>query len=110
MKNETVVQQVTKWFGKNCVRLSELFAIARFRLIDATDQVRGKVIVELSSETALMMITFWNKKDVQASLLDKGSKQERTLDDRVLDDLDDIASLLQKYIDELMNSRPAAIG
>jgi len=99
-----VVQQVTKWFANNCERLSESFTIVRFRLMDATDLVRGKITIELSSGTAVMMITFWNKKDVQALLLDKHSKQERTLDDRILNHQDDIPSLLQKYIEELTNA------
>jgi hypothetical protein len=104
MKDKTVVQQVTKWFGINCERLSESFVIVRFRLMDAADLVRGKTTIELSSGRTAMMMTFWNKRDVQALVLDEVSKQESTLDDRVLNNQDDIPSLLQKYIDELTNA------
>jgi hypothetical protein len=109
MRDKTIVQQATKWFGTNCERLSELFTIVRFRLMDATDLVRGKIIIELSSATTVMMITFWNKKDVEAMLLDKNSKQDRTLDDRMLNDQDDIPALLQKYVDELTNAPSSGI-
>jgi hypothetical protein len=98
MMNKTIVQQVVSWFANNCEQLSESFPIVRFRLTQASDEIQGKVIVELDGESAAAMITFWNKGDVQALLLETVSKKEHTLDDRMLTPQDNIPSLLRSYV------------
>jgi len=96
--NKTIVQQVVGWFANNCEQLSESFPIAGFRLTHASDAVHGKVVVELDGESAAAMITFWNKGDVQAMLLETVSKKEHTLDDRVLTSKGNIPALLGSYV------------
>jgi len=101
LTNKTIVHRVDGWFASNCDRLAETFPVVRFRLMNASDIVLGKVIIELDGGSAAAMITFWNKGDVQALLLETTTKQDHTLDDRMLTPLDDIPSLLESYVDRL---------
>jgi hypothetical protein len=97
--NGTVVEQVEGWFKDKCQYLSESFPEVRFRLMYAADKTKGKVTIELGAVVAAAMITFWNKGDVEALVLNKTTKQDLSLDDRTLAVDDDVPSLLQSYVE-----------
>src|ERR1700685_1340932 len=98
--NETIVEQVGMWFAQVSRQLCVTFSAVNYRMMRATDKVRGKVIIELDGGSAVIMITFWNKGDVQALILERKTKREHTLDDRMLTADDRVASLLESYLDK----------
>ena len=97
----SIVQQVERWFGEACPKLSQTFTKVNFLLMHAQDGVRGKVTIQVDGASVGATITFWNKGDVEAIGLDKEKKQEFSFDDRVLTADDDVPSLLKSYFDRL---------
>ena len=100
---KTVVQQVQVWFSENSAQLTELFPDVRFRLMHAADQIQGKVTIELDGDLAAASITFWNKAEVMALILEDATKETHVLDDRELKATDDIGLLLRSYMDKLVD-------
>src|SRR5437870_1625184 len=93
----TVVEQVEEWFTENCKWLSEVFPVLRFHLMQAKDPVRGKVAIGVDGPVVVASITFWNKGEVDASVLEKTKQKEQSLDDRKLTVNDDVKTLLHSY-------------
>jgi hypothetical protein len=94
---ETIVRQVEDWFAKNCRLLSRSFPVLKFSLMQPSDQAKGKVGIQVDGPIAGASISFWNKGDVQALVLDKVSKRDYSLDDRVLNPAEDVSALLSSY-------------
>ena len=103
MMTSTIVKQVESWFIQNEQRLSTSFPIVQFRLQYAADRMQGKVNIELEGEAAGISITFWNKGDVTALVLEKLNNNDYPIDDRLLTPNDDIPSLLNSYVEKLHN-------
>lgn len=98
---DTNVQRAERWFAENCYRLSQSFPEVRFHLMQAADEVQGKLSIQVNGPVAGASITFWNKGDVEALALDKINDKNHTLDDRVLATRDDVSLLLQSYFEKL---------
>ena len=107
MTEKTIVQHAAEWFGKHCQELSDAFPTVRFRLNDASDKIGGKVNIELALENIACTITFWNKGEVEAIVLD-ASKKEKVLDDRRLTAQDEVALLLASYVEKVSAMSPSS--
>jgi hypothetical protein len=59
----------------------------------AADDKRGKVTIEIDGRSVGANITFWNKGDVMALLLNKSTNKEYKLDDRKLAPADKVETL-----------------
>ena len=96
--NDLITSRVEAWYAKNGRQFSNLFDVFNFRLTFATDNKRGKATIEIDSNLAGANITFWNKGDVTALLLNKRTNEQQTLDDRQLTPSDNVDSLLDSYM------------
>jgi len=99
---DTIVQQVQTWFASRGRVLSQRFSKINLLLSSPTDLVKGQATIQVDGEKAGASITFWNKGDVEAMVLDKTSGKNHVLDDRVLAANDDVSVLLQGYSDRLL--------
>lgn len=99
--NENNVHRVQRWFVQTESRLRECFPEVHCHVFQGDDPVQGKVNIQLNGPLAGASLSFWNKGDVQALVLDKVNTKEFPFDDRVLNAEDDVASLLQSYLDRL---------
>lgn len=91
---DTIVRQVEDWFANNCRLLSRSFPVLKFSLMQPSDQVKGKISIQVDGPVAGASMTFWNKGDVEVLVLDKVNKRDDPLDDRVLNPAEDISGLL----------------
>jgi len=66
------------------------------------DSEQGGVVIEIEAKTLVASITFWNKGDVEVLVLKKGSQNPIDLDDRVLSPDENVSSLLDGYIREIL--------
>jgi hypothetical protein len=103
--SEPIVREVATWFGENCERLVDTFTTVRFRVTESRDELRGKVNIELAQTEMAASITFWNRGDVSALLLEISSKKQFSLDDRHLTPQDVVSVLLARYLDEILHWR-----
>jgi hypothetical protein len=94
---DTNVRKVQRWLRENSELLSLMFPELHLHLMEALDPARGKITLQLNGPSAGASITFWNKGDVEALVLDKLSGKNQSLDDRVLAPDEDIGALLQSY-------------
>jgi hypothetical protein len=99
---DTIVRQVEDWFASNCRLLSRSFPVLRFSLMQPSDEVRGKISIQVDGPVAGASMTFWNKGDVEVLVLDKVNKRDYPLDDRVLNPADDISGLLSSYCERVL--------
>jgi hypothetical protein len=97
------VQQVERWFAQTESRISELFPETHFHVLDGADRIRGKANIQINGPLVGASISFWNKGDVQALVLDKAHGKTIAIDDRVLTMDDNISSLLRSYLEKLMS-------
>ena len=63
---------------------------------------QGKVEIRVETRLMLATITFWNYRSVSALAVNKKSKAEHVLDDRSLQDEDNVSFLLNKYFQEII--------
>jgi hypothetical protein len=70
------------------------------------DEMRGKAAITVETHSTLASVTFWNTGDVEVLTVDKATRRESTLDDRVLTPADNIDSLLNRYFQQI--GEPAA--
>ena len=99
---DTIVLQVADWFASNCRLLSRSFPVLKFALMHPSDEVQGKVSIQVDAPMAGASITFWNKGDVEVLVLDKVNKRDYPLDDRVLNPGEDVSSLLTTYSERVL--------
>ena len=99
---DTIVRQVEDWFANNCRLLSRSFPVLRFQLMQPSDQVQGKISIQVDGPVAGASISFWNKGDVQVLVLDKVNKRDYPLDDRILKPAEDISALLGSYWERVL--------
>ena len=99
---DTIVLQVADWFASNCRLQSRSFPVLKFALMQPSDEVQGKVSIQVDAPMAGASITFWNKGDVEALVLDKVNKRDYPLDDRVLNPGEDVSSLLTTYSERVL--------
>jgi hypothetical protein len=94
----SVVQQVEKWYGHHSAALSRISTQLSIRSLDAADAVEGKVEIRVETPRLLASVTFWNYgPSVSVLAVDKRLRRDLTLDDRKLDPSDDVSSLLDGY-------------
>lgn len=96
--NDLIISRVEEWYAKNGRRFSQLFDVFNFRLMLVSDNKRGKATIEIDSGSVGASITFWNKGDVTALLVDKRANKEHKLDDRKLSPSDQVGLLLDSYM------------
>ena len=99
---ESTVREVEDWFAKNCRLLSRSFSVLKFSLMEPSDPAKGKVTIQVDGPIAGASITFWNKGDVEVLVLDKINKRNYSLDDRVLNPLEDVSGLLSSYCERVL--------
>lgn len=99
---DTIVLQVADWFASNCRLLSRSFPVLKFALMQPSDEVQGKVSIQVDAPMAGASITLWNKGDVEVLVLDKVNKRDYSLDDRVLNPGEDVSSLLTTYSERVL--------
>ena len=97
---DNVIAQIAKWYGENVERLSKQFDNVSLR--SNIDSEQGGVVIEIEAKTLVASITFWNKGDVEVLVLKKGSQNPIDLDDRVLSPDENVSSLLDGYIREIL--------
>ncbi len=98
MISGTVVLGVIDWFATHGRELAKAGWEVRFRFASATDREKGKLILELDAGLAAAMLTFWNRGEVQALILDVQQKNEISLDDRRIREKEHVGSLLDGYL------------
>ena len=97
----TNVQQVQSWFAGNSTRLSGVFSTVDLKLLNVKDQAHGKATIQVDASSVAASVTFWNKGDVEAIILEKENKKDYSIDDRVLTPDDDVGQLLNRYFDRI---------
>jgi hypothetical protein len=98
----TNVKQVEKWYSAHEERLAPQCSILRIKTHEPLDEVRGKAVIEVETQTTLAMVTFWNKGDMEVITIDKVTRTESILDDRKLTAADEIESLLNRYFQQIV--------
>lgn len=99
MINGTVVLGVIDWFATHGRELAKAGWEVRFRFTSAMDREKGKLILELDAGIAAAMLTFWNRGEVQALILDVQRKNEISVDDRRITEEEGVGSLLDGYLE-----------
>ena len=101
--NNTVVQQVEKWYAEHALSLSEIAIKLRMSSIQPRDAIEGKVAIEIETPEMIASACFWNWGDVTFITVNKRSRKEK-VDDRKLRSSDDIPSMLDDYFREVTGS------
>lgn len=99
--NRTKVQEVQSWFAGNSARLSGVFSAVHLKLLNVKDQAHGKATIQVDASSVGASVTFWNKGDVEAIILEKENKRDYSIDDRVLKPNEDVGQLLNRYFDKI---------
>jgi hypothetical protein len=97
---DSVIAQVVKWHDENVDRLSKHFE--KISLRSNSDPQQGGAVIEIEAKTLVASITFWNKGDVEVLVLERSSQNPIDLDDRVLSPDENVSSLLDGYIQEIL--------
>jgi len=97
---KNVIDQVRSWHGENAERLSKQFE--QMSLHSNIDPEQGGAVIEIEAKTFVASIAFWNKGDVEVLFLKKGSQDPIDLDDRLLSSDENVSSLLDGYIREIL--------
>jgi hypothetical protein len=97
-----LIDQVMSWHEKNSARLSKHFE--KMSLHSNNDPDQGGAVIEIEAKTFVASITFWNKGDIEVLFLKKGSENPLDLDDRLLSPDENVSSLLDGYIREILLS------
>jgi hypothetical protein len=101
--NNTVAQQVEKWYAEHSESLSPTSTKLRIRSIRPGDAIEGKVAIEMETREMLASAAFWNWGDVTFITVNKQSGKEKVVD-RKLGSSEDIPSLLDVYFREVTGS------
>ena len=99
--DNSVVEQVEKWYGQHSSSLSRVSTRLSIRSKDAADAVTGQVEIRIETPILLASLTFWNHGSVSVLAVNKDSKAELILDDRKLEPRDDIPLLLDRYVRQI---------
>ena len=99
---KTIVELVELWyaehrddFAMNCDRLL-------IRSYESHDAGRGKVGISIETHRLLADITFWNRGQMAVLAVDKVLRPDHTLADRDLAPGEDVASLLSRYVRQIV--------
>jgi hypothetical protein len=103
LMNNTIAQQVEKWYAEHSESLSHMSTKLRIRSIEPSDAIEGKVAIEMETQEMLASVAFWNLGDVSFITVNKQSGKENVVD-RKLGSSDDIPSLLDGYFREVTGS------
>lgn len=98
----TNVERVEKWYEAHERKLTPQCFILRIKTLTPQDEVHGKVVIEVETESTLASATFWNVGDVTALKIEKATGKESVLDDRRLTVADIIESLLDGYFQRIV--------
>jgi|SRR5882762_2267386 hypothetical protein len=98
----TNVEQVEKWYAAQGERLARQCSVLRINTLMPLDETRGKAAIAVETGSTLASVTFWNAGDVEVLTVDKATRKESTLDDRVLTPADNIESLLNRYFQQII--------
>jgi len=98
----SIVQQVENWYAARSTSIEQSGIRLFIQSADPLDKTRGKVEIRVETPTALGSVTFWNHGSVTVMTADKRSREEHVLDDRPIQSQEDICSLLEKYLHEII--------
>jgi len=98
----TNVERVEKWYAAHERKLTPQCSILRIKTLKPQDEVHGKVVIEVETESTLASVAFWNPGDVTALKIEKATGRESILDDRRLTVADKIESLLDGYFQQIV--------
>jgi hypothetical protein len=102
--NNTLAQQVEKWYAEHSASLSEISTKLRMTSIQPRDAVKGSVAIEIETPEMIASAAFWNwNGDMSFITVNKRSGKEKVVD-RKLGSCDDIPSLLDGYFREVTDS------
>jgi hypothetical protein len=93
--------EAANWYKKNGERLKQHFIKVAFRS-DEADPARGGIAIELEAGHLTASIAIWNKGDISIYVLKEDSQDPATLADRVLNRDEDVPTLLDRYIEEIL--------
>ena len=98
MTQPTAVQTVENWLAENSQRFSALGKAISARSMWPDDPVKGKVVIAIETSNHLGSVTYWNKGDVTAIVIDRATGTEKIIDDRHLRADENAALLLERYV------------
>ncbi len=105
MKIVSIVRQVEAWYAARSTTIERSGIRLSIQSKDPADKTRGKVEVRVETPSALASVTFWNHGSVSVLTADKESRAEHVLDDRPIQSQDDVSSLLEKYLREIIEHK-----
>jgi hypothetical protein len=97
--NGRIAEEVHSWFAENVLRLAQAFPILRYHAFETTG-IQGKISIQVDGPAVAASVTFWNKGDVEALVLDKATHTNYPMDDRKLQVNEDVNLLLRSYFDK----------
>jgi hypothetical protein len=86
-----LTKRVEQWYRGNRKQLTKHFSRTEFTENDS-DPLRGAVYMELEGSTLIATITVWNKGDICAEALKTGQNTPVSIEDRVLDEKDEVGT------------------
>jgi len=104
MTSASIVQQVEQWYSQYSAAPHADTRLS-MRSQDPTDMVLGKVEIRIETPMRLGSLTFWNHGSVSAIAINNQSRTEQVLDDRPLQIEDNVFSLLDSYLHEIVAPR-----
>jgi hypothetical protein len=96
----TIVQQVETWYSQRQEHLSKLFLQIKFSSKDS-ESPDGEVGLGLESSGVIANISIWNTGLIKIPALRKASGADFILDDKVLAPDEDLAVLLDRYVEQI---------
>jgi hypothetical protein len=94
-----LTKSVEQWYRGNRKRIAQHFSKTEFTDETDWDALRGGVHMELEGSTLVATITVWNKGDICAEALKIRGKEIVHVEDRVLNQNEDIAALLDSILE-----------
>ncbi len=95
----SIVEQVEQWYSKNSGQWSKSFST---RLSLKSEPERGAVTIHVDTQLLIGIIALWNKGDTEAFALHRVLYREMFLDYRVLGPSDNVNSLLDGYLQRVV--------
>ena len=100
--SDNIIQQVKQWYWENHQVLLGTYEYVKLNVHEPEDPVRGQIAIQLDGPLVGATLSFWNKGDVMAIGIDKSTKREFSLDDRVMEKTEHVSRLLNSYIARMM--------
>ena len=104
MTTSSIVQQVEQWYSAHSAVPQKDIKLSMHSHHPA-DINLGAVEIRIETPAMLGSLTFWNHGSVSALAINTQSRTEHVLDDRPLQLEDDVSSLLDRYLHEIIEPK-----